>query len=1336
MRNTSFLRILTLCLAGLATTQIALANTQQWIGIGGVSASTNWSDNANWQQTGTGGAGPNGNDVIIGDQGGTNAAGIVTSVVDANGLNPFSMTISNGFTAARAISTILVPSGVNVTNSTSFIVGEVNIAANNWAFTNFWIGAGALVQNGTTMTVDNSSSTASAGTLCALDMSGLSNFVATGITTLNIAGSGSEGRGVGKLTLAQSNAITATNITMNTASGNAASFGGTLNLGLTTNIINVTTFVLGQTKGNSGVVQFPGSTGGLRIRGVSGADSDRAVTLTLGDRNNTGSGTTSGSLLVAGHPVDIKATTITIGQDRSGSGSSTHAGSGTVAFDTGTIDASTINMAVSTSSGTASSATGTILVGGNGTVNGTLVIGSGGLSLGNKSGGSTGATATLTVSNGTVNASGNIGKSNTGAVGTVVTTNATLIMASGTSLGTLAVPVDTFGITNSTLSLAVSSTLTNISVGTFNLGGSTNNFTITSLPAIGSYPSQFALIKYSTMNVAQPDGIMTLLGVSSLPGTYSGYVSNSATGKIVWLVITNGPTPPPASKAVVWDGEVSGAWDTTTTNWTSGGILTNYNNVTATTFGDTVTFDDTLLGTTNVNLTQTLSPGSILVNAATNYYFTGSGKISGAISLTKQNTGTLTFANTAANDFSGAITLTAGTLAYDQTVNATVANAISGPGSLVKNNNNTLTLSGASPFSGSITVNGGTLRLASISTGTGTTTVNTGATLVHSGGFYTNAEVLSGTTISAGLGTAANSTNMTSLTVNGTNTLQTSDPQNIAGASFNVYAAGVMHGSGTLIVQNAANITSPDGNQGFRIVGTGASDFTGTIIYTNNSKGEIATAGTTPFTPVGNGKIVIVAGAYDGGQAVTAPATGGYVEFNIRNSGGTTTIPTDFAISGTGAAVINGLGTGNGAVATLGNLTIGNGQELIGYRSSGSTTNAVAFPTVSLTGGTATFSPRSTTFGSATQAGTDFILTNVSETAQSSITMAGRNRVDGSAGLTIAGTDAHTGNTIINSGSIALTGSATMANAANIIVANGATFDVAGLSSAFALGSGQTLSNSSSTAVLKGAAGTGSGTVSLTYASGTPSFNVTNGALTLSASTTFKVNNTGAALARGSYKIVSAGAGGSVAGTLPSVTLGGNGVANGTTPTLGITSSELYLVVPDAPPVIAHIVTNSTTAGISWKIAISDLTNAAVLSDPDNDPVLFNAVSPASNLGTNVSSDSTFIYYNGPVTAEDFFTYTVSDGTLMTTGTVYLEPVAGAPAPATGNQVVFDGNGVPTVTFAGIPGRTNVTQASTNLTDWTAISTNVAGTNGLWQVIDTDATNYQNRFYRSYQPYP
>jgi hypothetical protein len=192
------------------------------------------------------------------------------------------------------------------------------------------------------------------------------------------------------------------------------------------------------------------------------------------------------------------------------------------------------------------------------------------------------------------------------------------------------------------------------------------------------------------------------------------------------------------------------------------------------------------------------------------------------------------------------------------------------------------------------------------------------------------------------------------------------------------------------------------------------------------------------------------------------------------------------------------------------------------------------------------------------------------------------------------------------------------------------------------------------------------------------------------------------------------------------------------TPSLQITGSELFLVVPNAPPVIAHIVTNASPASSTLQIAISDLKTAAGWSDADNDTVTFNGVSPTSNLGNAVTQDGTFISYSAPATSvEDFFTYTVTDGAVTTQGTVYIEVTAATPPPpATANSIVTDANGVPTINFTGTPNSTNVLQASTNLLDWTSISTNVADGAGLWQVTDPDAINFVNRFYRSYQPFP
>jgi hypothetical protein len=47
-----------------------------------------------------------------------------------------------------------------------------------------------------------------------------------------------------------------------------------------------------------------------------------------------------------------------------------------------------------------------------------------------------------------------------------------------------------------------------------------------------------------------------------------------------------------------------------------------------------------------------------------------------------------------------------------------------------------------------------------------------------------------------------------------------------------------------------------------------------------------------------------------------------------------------------------------------------------------------------------------------------------------------------------------------------------------------------------------------------------------------------------------------------------------------------------------------------------------------------------------------------------------------------------------------------------------------------VPGRTNVVEASTDLSTWTPISTNVSATNSL-NVLDPDAANFGKRFYRA-----
>jgi hypothetical protein len=132
--------------------------------------------------------------------------------------------------------------------------------------------------------------------------------------------------------------------------------------------------------------------------------------------------------------------------------------------------------------------------------------------------------------------------------------------------------------------------------------------------------------------------------------------------------------------------------------------------------------------------------------------------------------------------------------------------------------------------------------------------------------------------------------------------------------------------------------------------------------------------------------------------------------------------------------------------------------------------------------------------------------------------------------------------------------------------------------------------------------------------------------------------------------------------------------------------------------------------------------------------VSFSGVSATSVNGTNLTSDASYIYYNGLVTSADSFTYTITDGYLTTTGTVYLEPVA-ATAPSIGNPTT-DGNGHPTFSGSGIPGYTYGVESATSVSGpWSNAGTATVGTDGSWSFTDSSQTSPPIIFYRLYYPY-
>ena len=690
----------------------------------------NWNVNANWLP-GTGNPAA-GDTALFGVTGTSGAANAVNNVVSVN-TTIATLTFTNSSSGAWHVSQI--PSGVtlNVTGTTTVsgggsVNGLVTLAA--------MVDAGTLALNGNLTIGNNGSSSIDSGTT--LDLSGLSNFVYNAASGTIAMGTGA--RSAAAFLLAGvSNNVTVGTWNDNTPSSSSSGTGN-LTLGAGTNIINVGTFNISAGRVSS-TVAFPGgSAGGLRLRGVGGTDSDRA-TIVIGNRNNGGgSGNNiTGTFNANGHPIDVKANTISLGMSGSNPSGSAN-GTGTLNFDTGVIDATNINMAVSSGTTANALATGNITVGTNATLgtNGLLIVGAGGISMANQSGSSGTASGNLTINGGEVRCAGNIRKTTSLGTATITINAGKLNLTALTNtIGSSGVPIDSLSVADSALTLPVFSGSPSAVVSTLAINGLSDTINVTIVPGLGQFP----LITYASV-LGSPD-----FSLGTLPAGYQGYVSNNTSASSIDLVITNS-----LAKTDTWRGNLNGNWDTTSANWFSSGGPSTYVQ------GDIVIFDDTLTGTPNVILTTGLAPNQVSVSAAANYVFGGSGKLTGTTSLTKSGSGSLTLSESGGDDFSGGITVNNGTLVLDnanstisgglsinggtvrignndangalpsgavtdngalvfaRTTAVAVSTPISGSGSLSQSGSGTLTLSGANSYFGNTIVNGGTLALSGAGT--------------------------------------------------------------------------------------------------------------------------------------------------------------------------------------------------------------------------------------------------------------------------------------------------------------------------------------------------------------------------------------------------------------------------------------------------------------------------------------------------------------------------------------------------------------------------------------------------------------------------------------------
>ncbi|HTB83436.1 MAG TPA: autotransporter-associated beta strand repeat-containing protein, partial [Candidatus Sulfotelmatobacter sp.] len=338
--------------------------------------------------------------------------------------------------------------------------------------------------------------------------------------------------------------------------------------------------------------------------------------------------------------------------------------------------------------------------------------------------------------------------------------------------------------------------------------------------AVGTYP----LIKYSGTSSGTAPTSVTL----PVSGYCSGYVSNSATAKTLYLVITSSSV----SANLAW-GTCIGNWDFTTPNWTSNGVSVVYND------GKAVQFDDTAPCTSPiVTLNTNVAPSGVVFNNITNSFaIAGSGNINISPGGDLELLGGGMVALSATNTYSGGTVVSAGSL-------LNINNGGSGSGSPI--GTGTLTLNGNARLgntSGSAVVlqypvpqvwNGNFSFAGSndLNLGTGSVTMPQNTTV----NIVTNNLTIGGSISDGGAGNQLIKTGNGTLTLAGNNSW--SGVQLQAGQISLVSPAAIGSGSASLTISGGAmdNVSGSD------------------MALPLNSSYNINTAGNT-FTVVGSGNL-------------------------------------------------------------------------------------------------------------------------------------------------------------------------------------------------------------------------------------------------------------------------------------------------------------------------------------------------------------------------------------------------------------------------------------------------------------------------------------------------
>lgn len=592
----------------LAFAPVTEAGVASWTGASGTD--TNWSDGANWSGgTGTANVPAAGDNVVFANSGNATTLTAINNIVDGTSGNFGGTIASLQYSNSNNFQNTLIAPGVtlSVTGSNSIsdtlVVGTENVSSPVAVVTNSISGpGGTLIVSNALGNFMVSQSAAAAGAKAVLVMTNLDSLVVNvgrigvgvsgkygwfnndsqtfpnGVLYLartNIISTSFQG-GVGSVlppvagytnwasvyTLSSGREIEEAIEVGNGADNSASSVPSFLYLGQT-NAFFIDSIGVGKSKSSAAGASmlfnpvFNNPT--AYFRGTNG-NTSRVTFWSVGDNATAGS-TSNGALGTndfTGGTIDILVDQMFLGIDKQGQTSASNPAKGTVIYTGGIINVNALTLGAQESSTTANlgPAVGVMTLNG---ANATLQVNSS-LELGHTTiSGNSALTSfgQLNVTNGTVCANNVI----VGAVSTnnnISLNNATLRVTN--SLATNAAGLALLSMANSTLGFTITDGSSKALVKTLLAGGVTNLVQLASVPVFASYPTQFVLVKYTTLNVDN-------FGLTNVPASTPGalLVSNGINSSID-LYLPVSPAPVITSQPLPFSGHPGDAFNLSVTN--------------------------------------------------------------------------------------------------------------------------------------------------------------------------------------------------------------------------------------------------------------------------------------------------------------------------------------------------------------------------------------------------------------------------------------------------------------------------------------------------------------------------------------------------------------------------------------------------------------------------------------------------------------------------------------------------------------------------------------------------------------------------------------------------